>query len=474
MHIDRRLNSRYLQFLDEADLLADNIAILAAPGKLVAQGSPVALKSNLGQGYAVEVRFHHTDDQEKLAQLPPNDLLPAIREFAPRAYVTKSSPFLASYHLMSKDSTVVENVLQIFDQRAGAYFVDSYDIRGASIEDIFLDLMNKEQGKEQGKEVVTNRDDETKLEGSFSEEPLELSGGRKRTPLSQAFTIFHKRALIARRAWLSLLMAVGVGIAGSCIPLFFLDNQPISCVRTYQPLKRIPLFLPALPTDDEIFIAPAATAAALGPLAGNMTISPISDNQEFVSTIQQNYWNIPFGGISLNLSSGQSLIAWETDPPGISALGLLNLVSNVVYNARLNATSPGTTSIIGANYASFPLRSIRGLNTFRWLIFFGAAMVSIVMSASKTSLVNIPQAVYPAFFSLYVSRERRSSVQAMQLSNGLANPVGLWLGHLMFDSLFTVFIATITIIIFSTTTNQFNGPGLLVRGFPSGCDGTKY
>ena len=288
MHIDRRLSSRYLQFLDEADLLADNIAILAAPGKLVAQGSPVALKSNLGQGYTVEVRFHHTDDQEKLAQLPPNDLLPAIREFAPRAYVTKSSPFLASYHLMSKDSTVVENVLQIFDQRAGAYFVDSYDIRGASIEDIFLDLMNKEQGKEQGKEVVTNRDDETKLEGSFSEEPLELSGGRKRTPLSQAFTIFHKRALIARRAWLSLLMAVGVGIAGSCIPLFFLDNQPISCVRTYQPLKRIPLFLPALPTDDEIFIAPAATAAALGPLAGNMTISPISDNQEFVSTIQQN------------------------------------------------------------------------------------------------------------------------------------------------------------------------------------------
>ena len=379
MHIDRRLNSRYLQFLDEADLLADNIAILAAPGKLVAQGSPVALKSNLGQGYTVEVRFHHTDDQEKLVQLPPNDLLPAIREFAPHAHFTKNSPFLASYHLMSKDSTVVENVLRLFDQRAGAYFVDSYDIRGTSIEDIFLDLMNKEQGKE----VVTDRNDETKLEGPLSEEPLELFGGRKRTPLSQAFTIFHKRALIARRAWLSLLMAVGVGIAGSCIPLFFLDNQPISCVRTYRPLTRIPLFLPALPTDDEIFIAPAATAAALGPLAGNLTISPISDNQEFVSTIQQNYRNIPFGGISLNLSSGQSLIAWETDPPGTSALALLNLVSNVVYNARLNATSPGTTSIIGANYASFPLRSIRGLSTFRWLIFFGAAMVSIVTPVSN-------------------------------------------------------------------------------------------
>jgi len=80
--------------------------------------------------------------------------------------------------------------------------------------------------------------------------------------------------------------------------------------------------------------------------------------------------------------------------------------------------------------------------------------------------MNFPQAVYPAFFSLYVSRERRSSVQAMQLSNGLANPVGLWLGHLMFDSLFTVFIATVIVTVFSTVSNKFHGPGFLVRVFP--------
>ena len=54
-------------------------------------------------------------------------------------------------------------------------------------------------------------------------------------------------------------------------------------------------------------------------------------------------------------------------------------------------------------------------------------------------------------------------MQAMQLSNGLANPVGLWLGHLMFDSLFTVFIATVVIVVFSTVSNKFHGPGFLVR-----------
>ena len=93
---------------------------------------------------------------------------------------------------------------------------------------------------------------------------------------------------------------------------------------------------------------------------------------------------------------------------------------------------------------------------------------------SETSLMNIPQAVYPAFFSLYVSRERRSSVQAMQLSNGLANPLGLWLGHLMFDSLFTVFTATVIIIIFSTVTSYFNGLGFLVCVFFLRSDRMEY
>lgn len=77
--------------------------------------------------------------------------------------------------------------------------------------------------------------------------------------------------------------------------------------------------------------------------------------------------------------------------------------------------------------------------------------------------------MYPAFFSLYVSRERRSSVQAMQLSNGLSNPAGLWLGHLMFDSIFSVFAATVTIIVFTSQSAQFHGLGFFVRDCALAC-----
>ena len=54
-----------MQFLDEADLLGDHVAILAPPGKLVASDHPVALKARLGGGYSVHVSFTSAIDEEK-------------------------------------------------------------------------------------------------------------------------------------------------------------------------------------------------------------------------------------------------------------------------------------------------------------------------------------------------------------------------------------------------------------------------
>ena len=71
--------------------------------------------------------------------------------------------------------------------------------------------------------------------------------------------------------------------------------------------------------------------------------------------------------------------------------------------------------------------------------------------------------MFPAFFTLYVARERRSDVQAMQFSNGISNPAGLWLGHLMFDSMFTTFAATLLVIVFAAKFSPlFFGLGYLV------------
>ncbi|OBZ68485.1 ABC transporter A family member 2 [Grifola frondosa] len=433
-------------FLDEADLLADTIAVLAAPGKLIAHGTPVSLKSTYGEGYTVHVSFHPSQSLEKVGSIAPPDLLDHIRTLAPLAYISLSGPNEVSYHLKSKESSTVRQVLELVEAERDAQRVASYSVMGTSIEDIFLGLMH----------VDTQSEEIDKVEKEHSSTPslptlpltLTLTDGRRRSPLSQAFTIFHKRALIVRRSWLTPLLVVLVAVAGSCIPIFFISGRAQTCVKTFHNATTIPLYLPFSPlgvvgeiaTGGRVLASPPGIIQTLGNTTSLVQVSNIADNATFVNTITQDFRNQSLGGISVDLQSGSSLFAWEATPPGLTGLVMLNLVSNVLYNHA--HSSSGTASLITANYQSFPGIDAGTLVALKWVAFFGAAM-----------------AVFPAFFSLYVAQERRSSVQAMQLSNGLSDPVGLWLGHLMFDSIFALILATLIVIVFAAASSQFQGLG---------------
>ena len=51
----------------------------------------------------------------------------------------------------------------------------------------------------------------------------------------------------------------------------------------------------------------------------------------------------------------------------------------------------------------------------------------------------------------------------MQYSNGLTHPAGLWLGHLLFDGISGIAIATIVTVVFAAVMpQQFHGLGYLV------------
>ena len=137
----------YQQFLDEADLLADQIAILilAAPGKVVASGSPVALKRDLANGYSIQITFAISTDSEKIDTSSRRELLLSIRTIAPEQYVAIPSPNQVRYHLKAKDTEVVRQVLGLLDDGTIRHAVASYDFLETTIEDIFLDLMNKNE-----------------------------------------------------------------------------------------------------------------------------------------------------------------------------------------------------------------------------------------------------------------------------------------------------------------------------------------
>ena len=77
--------------------------------------------------------------------------------------------------------------------------------------------------------------------------------------------------------------------------------------------------------------------------------------------------------------------------------------------------------------------------------------------------INVVQGVSLESFTLCVNKERQSSVQAMQLSNGVSNAAGMWFGHLLFDDIPGLIIVTVASTVFAAMqSDQFRFRPLLV------------
>ncbi|KAJ7920707.1 hypothetical protein B0H13DRAFT_2421286 [Mycena leptocephala] len=444
--------------LDECDLLADHVAILAAPGKLVASDSPVSMKRGHGTGYTVQLSVQAPDSSDGTA--PLSDLLRQIQAIAPDTSMALDAPQRPLFCLGSNDSGLVSRVLGLLDAEARTYGIVSYDILGTTIEDVFLDAMSREQGPvapETESDASTNHDAPSVIPP--------LANGKAISPLRQALIIFYKRALIVRRSWLAPLVAIGIAVAASVVPLNLMKKRPRSCARPlpqfddfaiqlYAPLS---FLIPGESTfsdgvittvSEPIFDSPPGIISTLGNSTASLNISDFADNVAFSNNIQENFGTIDTGGVSFDLASGSAMFAWESSSAqGLMGLSMLNLATNILFNRALNASGRvgGTPSLIQPLFEEFPL--VEGDLTFaalEWLVLFCAGL-----------------AVFPAFSALYVARERQSAVKTMQLSNGISNPVGLWCGHLLFDSIPIFVMATLVVILFAHLSHQFYGLGIL-------------
>ncbi|KAG8712129.1 hypothetical protein FRC08_015002 [Ceratobasidium sp. 394] len=450
-------------FLDEADLLADEIAILAAPGKLLAQGSPVSLKSQLGRGYTIHVTRIDSNPT------PFHDpVLSTIRAHAPFATPDNVEPGV--YALNTKDAQVVGQVLDSLEERKELLGLTSYDIKGTTMETIFLKLLAAEDGNGTTLPEPKTAQDKPKLlldtDSVVTEdtlfgvnldvkvgqkpEPLALSNGHKTSPFHQALTGFHKRALVLRRSWLPYVLMVAVAIAGACTPLVFMKGRTNTCSLAQDTEMAYPLYLPAarflppsfikarVPDSYKPVISPPDLLKVLN--AANLPQTKVPDAKAFSRIIKHAYRNFSLGGLEVH--DAKATIAWEASPGSIGGLALLNLASNVLVSQALERNGTGPQLV--AWFQILPGTRIGGVGAaLKWEGFFGASM-----------------GLWPAFFALYVSTERQSSVQAMQLSNGMT-PVGLWLGHLLFDLPWITLISTAVVAVFSTMKGQFYGLGAL-------------
>ncbi|KAG8989430.1 hypothetical protein FRB93_003631 [Tulasnella sp. JGI-2019a] len=449
-------------FLDEADLLGDDVAILAAPGKLLAHAPPVSLKRQFGRGYILHLTMGSTGSEYDHTL---QSVLQNVRSITPDASVISSFAPNASLELGTRDPPTVAAVLGLIETEKERLGITRYDTHGTSLEEVFLALMAQETSATSS-EVTDGPEKKDAMEVPMvpvlgkteSDRPasrISLSDGRKISVLAQALVIFHKRALVARRSYVAPLLAMAIVLCAGCIPLTYFNGRHEDC-SINQDLDFItPLYLPELYTtlnttynNDNITSASGISAPIISPAnatasldASSFPTASVPTNMTFSQDILANYRDLTIGGISIDPGTRQGLIAYESSSGSLAGASLLNLYSNVLGNEIRGTVGPR----ILAQYANFPATfSDSTGEALEWLGFFSLGI-----------------AIFPAFATLYVTRERVSGVKAMQLSNGLT-PTGLHLGHLFAEMPVILISSTVMIVVWAAkASEQFADLGLM-------------
>lgn len=360
---------------------------------MLALDNPVGLKTRLGRGYTLAVDTTDTDHSTAVLDQLRKDS-PDIR--------TKSAKGKDLYLTGTTDLGMVRKLVDRMQTERKSGRNLQYQVNGATLEEVFLDLnaepVTPENRSQIGASPSTGPEAETAWEkgvdgtGSDVEAPTTalphvhdsnppLTPGHKRSFLLSvpvdAFTIFRKRIINLRRAWLLPLIGIIVVIAGTCIPLFFLKNRNQTCAPLIRQATTQPLTWPVSPFPllyPPLVVAPgnAFGQAFNNPLISTLVVTR-PDNASFVDTFTNDYRNQDFGGISIASSpSTPSLFAWEGSILLNKGLSALNLVSNAILDQISPSTGTGTNAGFRITLGYRPLPSPSFFSTaqaMRWIGF---------------------------------------------------------------------------------------------------------
>ncbi|KAI9803912.1 MAG: hypothetical protein M1825_001792 [Sarcosagium campestre] len=436
-------------FLDEADLLADHIAILSK-GTLRVEGSAVELKSNLGEGYRV-----HLYNSQTQGEGPDFDGVARKVEYDRTVYSVPDS---------------VETARLI--ARLEAEGIDDYQVTGPTIEDVFLKVAEEVDETNTPEKVISRSSEGRGVHGSGKLESeksasddrprnsgVQLLTGKRIGMARQAWVLFRKRVTILRRNYLPYCAAFLIPvIAAGLVTLFLKDFKSTGCapednvssfdVNSLATLDDVYLVLgPSSrisPETVELFASslPIEATAPGGSDIGNMetlfdSIHLANTIEEFNDKISSNYANVTPGGFFLGDGTSRPTFAYKANNYLFPPLIIQNAFDVMFTNVS-----------IGTQYAPFdvPWQPDSG-KALQLITYFGLAM-----------------SVYPAFFALYPTVERLRNVRALHYSNGVRS-VPLWAAYVAFDFCFVLAASVLAIVIFAAKSSAWFNIGYLFLVF---------
>jgi len=425
-------------FLDEADLLADRIAILSK-GTLRAEGSSVELKERLGGGYRIHLQ---TGAGHKGG--PKIDGVTQHTTFGQTTYDASSSKLAAQ-------------IIKRLEQDE----LTDYQLSGPTIEDVFLRLADEihvESDTSLDRNYTpdnksTEKDAATKTTVvPTSSAALELHTGQPIGFFRQAWVLFRKRFTILRRNYLPYTAAFLLPvIAAGLVTLFLKGHTAVGCA----PADNISIsdieFLVTQPQYD-IVVGPsgrftnATLTSLIKPLLFglNFTQDQIQAHLHTVDTlsqfndyVNQNFQNVTPAGFFLGDSTSPATLAFKGNGDIYNGVWGQNILDVVLTNIS-----------IGTQYSSFdiPWSPSTG-KSLQLVVYFGLAM-----------------AAYPGFFSLYPTIERTRNIRGLEYSNGVRS-LPLWLAYLTFDFTIVLMSSALCTIIFAAASTAWYHVGYLFLVF---------
>ncbi|CAO2648284.1 Nn.00g075510.m01.CDS01 [Neocucurbitaria sp. VM-36] len=461
-------------FLDEADYLADDIAIMYK-GTLRASGTAASLKHSYGDGYTVKLPYQ-TDVGVEISGV-----------------VQKEHSRHQTMYRVATAALAAELAEKLEEHQ-----LRGYQISGPTMEELFL--------KVTGDKILSKETDPSKEEATGMKVPhvtvnvtgndYELTEGRPISVFKQWFILFCKRIRILKRRYIPYFVAVAFAIVGAGVAPLLIKNfkEPIAC-----------------PTPEDL-VNNDSSRTDFGTNYYGSTSYYASDSD---SIYQKVYVFGPASKLNdTTISSRIDLMAdvysqnhtqsWSADYPRGYANG-----SQIVEQLLLVNTHDEFAKAVQNNWeaqaAKYPHEDFSPYTTIRGGIWLGDeesrpkvmanvrkidsfsqmtnfidlifSNVPISTAYDKFATTAIPNLVdftplmfiiyyglimccYPVFFALYPTNERISNVRSMQYSNGI-RPVPLWLSHLSFDAMFVVVISVVATVLLSISTPVWTGLGFI-------------
>ncbi|PHH73257.1 hypothetical protein CDD80_3927 [Ophiocordyceps camponoti-rufipedis] len=386
-------------FLDEADLLADHMAVLSR-GTLRAAGSSVELKERFGGGYHVRVPAGSGPEVDGVGR--------------------KEAPDGTTYAAPTSD-LAARVIRKLEDAGIGDYHFSS-----PTIEDVFLRLAEEVAVDETTTNTTTAITDK-----ALPARPLELMDG---TPIGngrQMMVLLRKRATVFKRNWLLYLVAFLLPIAAAAMTTMYARGRGAPVCGPPDG-KTVQDALGQMRKSDYRPMLAVGPASRLNESDLAQVLMPM------LAEVRQRHG--PEGG-GTDVSRSQLLWAHTYDDFGSMVRDRFRNLTAGVWLGADDETRP-TVAWLANKAVTVPLLAQQLLDSLQnrppttvlasWLPFDVPFDPGVGAVLNLVVYMGLALIFFPAFFGLYPSGERVSGVRALQYSNGV-RPLPLWAAYAMFD-----------------------------------------